>query len=285
MAETGHIVERSAVSADTRLSEKLPSPMNGREHSFRAVAFEENFNLKELAAALPGGRLEPHFLDRPLPENAVAFYYSFGAVVFVDAPPEVREEEWRRLREARPGLTEQVVRETFTVREEPGGATRIVEGCLVVDRLTGGRASLIAQTVAQSAAMEYYEQIVERLFERTRRIVDRLESRGAVPLGTRSLNQFIGQAIGTRNEVLSVLHLLDKPDATWEDAAMDRIYSDLRSEFDLEDRYSALESKLRAIQETLELVLDVARERRLLLLEISVVLLILFEVVWSIWRR
>jgi len=259
--------------------------MSARDHSFSAVAFEENFSIRELAAALPGGRLEPHFLERVLPENAAAFYYPFGAVVFLDAPPGVREEEDRRLRAARPGLTKQVVREDFTVREEPGETTRIVEGRLVVDRLSGDRASLIAQTVAQSAAMEYYERIVDRLFERTRRIVDRLESRGSVPLGTRSLNQFIGQAIGTRNEVLSILHLLDKPDTTWEDAAIDRIYSDLRSEFDLEDRYSALESKLRAIQETLQLVLDVARERRLFLLEISVVVLILFEVVWSIVGR
>ncbi|HKA35964.1 MAG TPA: RMD1 family protein [Thermoanaerobaculia bacterium] len=259
--------------------------MSRLEHSFSALAFEQNFSLKELATDLPGGRLEPHFLERALPGNAAALYFPFGAVVFVDAGPEIREEEIHRLLAARPGLTRQTVRENFAVREEAGGATRIVEGCLIVDELSGGRSALIAQTVAQSAAMEYYEQIVERLFERARQIVDRLESRGSVPLGTRSLNKFIGQAIGTRNEVLSVLHLLDKPDLTWEDAAMDRIYSDLRLEFDLEDRYSALESKLRAIQETLELVLDVARERRLFLLEAAVVLLILFEVVWGIWRR
>lgn len=259
--------------------------MSAGEHSFSAVAFEQNFSLKELAAALPGGRLEPHFLERALPENGTAFYYPFGAIVLVDAPPAIREEELRRLLAARPGLTKQFVRENFTVREEEGDRTRIVDGCLIVDRLSGGRASLIALTVAQSAAMEYYEQIVERLFERTGQIVDRLESRGGVPLGTRSLSQFIGQAIGTRNEVLSVLHLLDKPDATWEDAAMDRIYGDLRSEFDLADRYSALESKLRAIQEALQLVLEVARDRRLFLLEASVVLLILFELVLSLWRR
>ncbi|HLN59491.1 MAG TPA: RMD1 family protein [Thermoanaerobaculia bacterium] len=259
--------------------------MSAGEHSFSAVAFEQNFSLKELAAALPGGRLEPHFLERALPEKGTAFYYPFGAIVLVDAPPAIREEELRRLLAARPGLTKQFVRENFTVREEEGDRTRIVDGCLIVDRLSGGRASLIALTVAQSAAMEYYEQIVERLFERTGQIVDRLESRGGVPLGTRSLSQFIGQAIGTRNEVLSVLHLLDKPDSTWEDAAMDRIYGDLRSEFDLADRYSALESKLRAIQEALQLVLEVARDRRLFLLEASVVLLILFELVLSLWRR
>jgi uncharacterized Rmd1/YagE family protein len=77
-----------------------------------------------------------------------------------------------------------------------------------------------------------------------------------VPFRTRPLNRFIGEAILVRNEVLSTLHLLDKPDATWEDAAMDQIYDDLRAEFDLADRYVAMKSKLRSIQETLELVLD-----------------------------
>jgi uncharacterized Rmd1/YagE family protein len=79
--------------------------------------------------------------------------------------------------------------------------------------------------------------------------------------------------------VLSVLHLLDKPDATWDDPVMDRIYADLRAEFDLVDRYAALESKLRGVQESLELILDVARDRRLVLLELAVVLLIVLEVI------
>ena len=96
--------------------------------------------------------------------------------------------------------------------------------------------------------------------------------------------RFIGEAINTRNEVLSVLHLLDKPDQTWDDPEIDRIYADLRAEFDLLDRYQALESKLRGVQEALELVLDVARERRMWLLEMSIALLILVELVLSIWR-
>ena len=59
---------------------------------------------------------------------------------------------------------------------------------------------------------------------------------------------------------------------------MDRIYDDLRTEFDLADRYAALELKLRSVQEALELVVDVARDRRLLLLEVAVAILILVEI-------
>ena len=37
-------------------------------------------------------------------------------------------------------------------------------------------------------------------------------------------------------------------DAAWDDPEMDRIYDDLRAEFDLVDRYRALELKLRTVQ-------------------------------------
>ena len=145
---------------------------------------------------------------------------------------------------------------------------------LTIDRLTPDRASVIALTVAQSAAMEYYERIVEEMFGRTARLVDRMEARGTVPVSTRPLHRFIGAAIGTRAEVLSILHLLDKPDEAWDDAGMDRIYDELRAEFDLVDRHRALETKLRSVQEALELVLDVARDRRLVVLEATIVVLI-----------
>jgi uncharacterized Rmd1/YagE family protein len=153
-----------------------------------------------------------------------------------------------------------------------------------VDKLTKARAGVVSLTVAQSAAMEYYEQVVDSLFARTSRMVERMEARGTVPVRTRPLVRFIGEAITNRNEVLSVLHLLDKPDATWEDSAMDRIYDDLRTEFDLADRYAALELKLRSVQEALELVVDVARDRRLLLLEVAVAILILLEIVLPLFH-
>jgi hypothetical protein len=68
-----------------------------------------------------------------------------------------------------------------------------------------------------------------------------------VPLRTRHLHKFIGAALGTRNEVLSILHLLDKPEAIWDDPGADHVYSELRAEFDLVDRYHALELKLRSV--------------------------------------
>lgn len=129
--------------------------MDARTHLFYAVAFEENFPLKELSPHFPAGRLSAKDLRVKLAEGE-AFLYAFGAIVFCDVPAELRTAELERLGRIRPNLTTRVVREDFTAREADGGAIGIEEGVLVVDRLTPQRTGIIALTVAQSAAMEYY---------------------------------------------------------------------------------------------------------------------------------
>lgn len=258
--------------------------MPGRIHRFYAVAFEENFLLKQIAPAFPEARLSPLEMYLPIDADGGLYIFPFGAIVTHDVPPAHRAPMFERLSSVLPKLTTKVIREEYSVNEQPGAETGVFGGMLRIDKLTPARAGIVALTVAQSAAMEYYEQIVDQLFVRTGKLVERLESRGTVAFAVRPLHRFIGEGISTRTEVLAVLHLLDKPDAAWEDSAMDLIYDDLRDEFDLVDRYAALASKLQSIQESLVLVLDVARDRRLVLLEVVIVLLILLEVILSLTR-
>ena len=255
-------------------------------HTFHAVAFVENLSLKELASSFPEAKRTPHELWYTTPAGGTVFVYPFGAVVFHNTPPAERERQMARLHAARPGLTNALgSEESFAVREEPGARPDVREGELVVDKLSFEGASVVAMTVAQSTAMDYYDRIVDQLFLRTDQMVERLEKAGRAPFATRPLHRFIGTAIGTRNEVLSILHLLDKPDAVWDDYTADRIYDELRAEFDLTDRYTALERKLRSVQEALELVLDMARDSRLVLLEASIVVLIILEIALTFVRH
>jgi uncharacterized Rmd1/YagE family protein len=255
-----------------------------RDHTFRAVAFVENFSLKDLAQGFPSVRRSPYELHHSLGADGDVFMYPFGAVVFRNVPEDRRLAVLARLNELRPGLSAPSVHEELIVREDPARQPSFDAGTLTIDHMTPDRAGIIALIVGQSASMEYYERIVDDMFVRTGSLVEHLEQRGTMPMRIRPLHRFIGEAVGTRSEVLSVLHFLDKPDATWDDPAMDRIYDELRSEFDLVDRHAALEHGLRSIQEALELVLDVARDRRLFLLEASIVALIVLEILLSFLR-
>jgi uncharacterized Rmd1/YagE family protein len=255
----------------------------GVSHTFHALAFVENFSVRDLAQLYPEAKRAHSYVSMPASAGGMVFIYAFGAIVFQDVGQAGRETELLRLRRALPNVSAQVMTEEFSVREQPEAARPdIVDGVLVLDALTFERSTVVALTVAQSVAMEYYERIVDQMFTDTDKIVDRLEKTGTMPVRTRKLHRFIGAAIGTRSEVLSVLHLLDKPDAIWDDPGADRIYSELRAELDLVDRYESLALKLRSVQEALELVTDIARDRRLVLLETSVVLLIVLEIVLNV---
>src|SRR5258706_8947501 len=244
-SETLHVPPPARSTPAHASPEGGPTTIGAGLHSFHAIAFAENLSLRELAAAFPGATRSTHELRLSLEPAGELFAYPFGAIVFRDVSPARRESEVARLRSRHPQLAAPVVREAFTVCVDPSATTEVSESLLVIDRLTADREGVVAHTTAQSAAMEYYEEIVDGMFAETEVIVDRLEESGTVSLRTRPLHRFIGRAVGTRNEVLAVLHLLDKPDATWDDPEMDRIYDDLRKEFDLEDRFTALETKLR----------------------------------------
>ena len=250
-------------------------------HTFHAAAFVENLPLREVAPHFPDAARSGHELRWRCDEGTV-FLFPFGALAFQDVSPERRGREIDRLRAAVPALSAAVREEEIGVIVDPQSPLGISEGALRLDRLTPARAGIIALTVAQSASMEYYEDIVEGMFGRTNSLVSRLERTGRVPFLVRPLHRFIGEAVSTRTEVLSVLHLLDKPEAAWDDPAIDAIYDDLRDEFDLAERFEALEHKLRGVQEALELVLDVARDRRLVFLEAAIVALIVFEIVLGV---
>jgi len=141
----------------------------GPVHGFHAAAFVENLSLKDLATAYPEARRRAHELFYRVQEGqttGAVFIYPFGAIVFRYLPPLVRDRELERLRRARPGLTAATVIEELTVREDPGRPPDVADGVLTLDELTPARASVVALTVAQSAAMEYYERIVDQLESR-----------------------------------------------------------------------------------------------------------------------
>lgn len=258
------------------------APVAVTRHTFFAACFAENFRMRPLAAAFSIPYRSGAVVSLPFAEGSVSVF-PFGVVVFQNVPAARHGELLDRVRPhfEDHGAGTLVSEESFEVQEDPTAQVSMVEGHLMIDALNPSRSGVVALTLAQSVAMDYYEAIIDRMSEETSVLVERLRRKGSTPLRLRRLHKFIGEAVSTRNEVLSVLHLLDKPDATWDDTAMNQIYDDLRDEFDLSDRFQALETRLRSMQEALELILDVVRDRRLVFLEATIVVLIVIEILMN----
>jgi required for meiotic nuclear division protein 1 len=206
-----------------------------------------------------------------------AVAHDFGAVVFIG----IKEPECARVMKA---LVEQLgseprapLEETFAVQLVPGASPAVRFDRVVVSELDARVVEIIALAIAQSVAMEYYEGDVDALVGALEERSRMLARDGALHGSARALLKFIGRSMTMRTRVVHTLSLLDSPGATWDDEALDRLYRGLRASFEIEERYRALDHELRIVQDNLELMVDMVRQRRSILLEVAVVVFVAAE--------
>lgn len=218
-------------------------------------------------------------------EQAWAVAHDFGVLVFIGVPADERERVTQQLlrgceAEPRPPLVE-----NFLVELSPGQPPRAKFDRVVLPQLDAKSVELVALAVGQSVGMEYYEDNVDGLVTQLERASRHLAEAGRLRDRNRELLRFIGRGMTTRTQVVHTLALLDAPALAWDDEALDRLYRDLRASFAIEDRYRALDQKLKMIQDNLELMVDLAQHKRSVLLEVAVIGLIAAEILLAFLRH
>lgn len=251
-----------------------------------AYGFAATFRLRDLVAAFeelgPAQIEKDRLLVGPGGER-FALAFDFGAVVFVGVEEELRKRVIERLLKALPPEPNPPITEHFLIEVREVATPEVQFDRVVVREVTIGMLDVVAEVIAQSVAMDYYAKDVDEIEVQFDHIVDRLRSKGRTP-PVGELTKFIGICIGLRNDVISTLALFDKPDDTWENEHLDRVWDALRHMLELDDRYRGLEAKLRLFQENLVVLVDLARQRQTLRLEWAVMLLIFFELIVMVWQ-
>jgi uncharacterized Rmd1/YagE family protein len=251
-----------------------------------AYGFASTFRLKELEpvfAEVAETRVAGDELHAQFSDGMWALAYDFGAVVFIGIDPAVQQRViggiGKKLEgEKHPPMTEDFLVETdaaeFGVRFDR----------VMVPKLNRDVADLVGLVLAQSVAMDYYGRDVAEIEVATDRIAKELREAGRLRRSVRDLSRFIGLCIATRNDIISTLALFDKPDVTWENEQLDRLWNGLYRMLELDDRYRLLDAKLRMFQDNLVVLVDLARQRHTLALEVTVAVLILMEMLVMIWQ-
>jgi uncharacterized Rmd1/YagE family protein len=222
--------------------------------------------------------------------------YDFGAVVFLDATEEERKatleriRAWSRSDETRAKVGPELhppMREEIVIEIDEQKPSEALFDRVVLPRLDAESVELVALVVAQSAAMECYEDDVDTLLAKVQIVARELQEHGKTRGSVRDLVRFVGSGMTTRNQVVYALSLLDAPDLVWNDERLDRVYRGLRQTFEIEARYRALREKLMMTQDNLEILVDLGQHRRSLWLESAVAIMIALEVVlfvYQIWK-
>jgi uncharacterized Rmd1/YagE family protein len=143
---------------------------------------------------------------------------------------------------------------------------------------------VIADALAKSVVLARDEREVSSVIEVVEPLARQLAEEGRTPGGRRAILKHIGNALLVQHRVSGRVAVAEKPDAVWDRPDLERLYARLQDEYELKDRAEALSRKLRVIWETAEVLTDIIDTRRSLRLELIIVILILFEIVMTLYE-
>lgn len=251
-----------------------------------AYAFASTFTLRDVATWMPAGahvRPQKTQLFIEWSPDSVALIFDFGVLVFINVPAAVTR---RIIDTCAAKLTREPhapLNERFLIELRPEALT--VEAAfdrVVVPVCSPIVFEVIATVVAQSVALDYYDEDAQGIMKRIGTVAAEIADRGEPRGQGRDLIRFAGQAIVSQVEIISAISLLDKPDATWEDELADRLHTKLRTAFEIHERHRAIEAKLLTIRESIAAFLDLMTQRRSFLLEAAIVALIAVEILMGL---
>jgi uncharacterized Rmd1/YagE family protein len=251
---------------------------------------------KKVRALLLGDRIDTSGLERtdvisttPLAfragHNGMVTVFRYGVVVLFDLS--VLEED-----EVLRGLRGRVIRpiearedETAIIELAPDKDEQILPGGPVLLRaITPERILVIADALAKSVVLARDEREVSSVIDVVEPFARELAERGRTPEGRRAILKHIGHALLVQHRVSGRVAVAEKPDAVWDRPDLERLYARLQDEYELKDRADALARKLAVISETATVLTDIIDTKRSLRLETMIVVLIVFEIIITIYQ-
>lgn len=263
---------------------------------YRVQAYHsaEKLKLREIRNRIPVEPKEFSNYEMVIQHSETSFtlLYNFGSIVFFNVADDVQARELSLIPELKaPGPNR--VTDAFIVEVKDDGAippdamAKVFFDRVVVSSLSYQVIKIVCMLLAESTALESYENLIENLLVQTNAYSKRLEKEGKIISGGEDFIKFIGMCLNTKQEIIANLYIVDSPDETWENAVLDRLHSELKTMLEVDTRYRALEYKIKIIQESLEVIVDLSKSKRETMLELTIILIIAFEAVLSVvkWTR
>jgi len=220
--------------------------------------------------------------------NSYAFIYNYGSVVFFNVPDAIQEKYLAMIRETKQGAKIGDTNDVFLVetRGDLGPSVNQVHfDRIATGEITFTKIKIICMLVAESTALDYYDILIENLLEQASVYTKRLELEGKFIDSKEDLLKFVGMCLSAKQDIISNLYIVDSPDETWDSPELDKVFHELKLMLEIDVRYRAVEYKSKIIQESIEVITDLVKTKREVMLEMIVILLIAFEVIAGLIRH
>ncbi len=175
--------------------------------------------------------------------------------------------------------------ETANMAIRPGDGDRIgPDGQIVLADDSRERLLLVATVLSRSVILARDETLVSEAFEQTAPVVSDLRHNGRAPLSIRQVMKLVGNVLAARHRVMGTVQVGERPDLLWDHPRLDRLYTRLEAEYELQDRAEVLELKFGALGDFADVLLNIVQDKRGFRTEAAIIALIGFEILLNLFE-
>lgn len=141
----------------------------------------------------------------------------------------------------------------------------------------------ISYGLAQSIKLETFEEAIQEAIKKNAQLPEEIALRGEISLSRRAIFKRIGEIFIARSSINLNIEYLDVPEFFWRNPSMEPYYIVTKKYLDIPGRVMALNQKLDVLQELLDILNSQVQHRHSSLLESTIILLIIVEIVISLF--
>lgn len=191
--------------------------------------------------------------------------------ILVDLSPYIRNRQTSYPYEEQ---TEAMIGET---KEE-----EVDDGEIKLTDLKLSKIKLVSYVMAQSVALNRYEDDVEQALAEMEKSIQSLKDWGRIFSRPKNILKQIGRVLSIKQVAVAHLSLFDKPEETWESAKLEKLFIKLQQNFELRERFGVLNEKLNFLSENTRMLSDFIGERRMVVLELIIIAFFAIELIPTI---
>ena len=247
----------------------------------RALLLGERLDTRALERDTPLG-VAPLTLEIPGGGTAVLFRY--GAVILFGAASAALDHFVSGLRPLVTAALPVPEQDDARLLIRPD-ADQVVDlaGNILLREKTTERLQVVADVLAKGLILSHYETRIAEIFDGIEPLAVTLREKGRPGARGKELLRHIGDVLLMQQKMVGRVETGEKPELLWDHPELERLYGRLAEEYELRDRDRALDRKLDIISRTVETLLGLVQTRSSLRVEWYIVLLIVAELVLTIY--
>ena len=247
----------------------------------RIIAYQiaENTNIKKFKNEFTGSLINSTSFELFYEyEKGYVFVLNYGVVVFANVDDVQRSAFIALLTPYCTNYLENRLQEDFVIEKKEIPQPEFSYNSLSVSQINPDVIRIVMLQVAQSLALDFYQDVAQHLFDNMIKLTNQLEEHGKLKISKRNLLKFIGKTLNTKDRIIDNLYIYDTPSVVWEDEFLGKVNGGLTQTFDISIRFKELEYMLKSVETNITVFVELANAEESKRLEWIIIILIFIEI-------